>query len=214
MQEIINSFFQQLGVDKEVLLSYSVRILLVLLILYLSRLLHRFNKNLVLSLHAKKAIPPSMARTLIRVSRYTLIIVAALLVLQQLGMSITSFWAFISAVVAMIAVGFVAVWSIVSNVFSAVLLLGTRPFRIGDRIELVDAGTPEKGIKGTVINIGLIFIELKERQQHIIIPNNMVFQKFVRVTPGKKTFELRDQIFTEPSLLDPPADSGQEKTKP
>ena len=86
------------------------------------------------------------------ISRVIVLLIAGLFMLEQLGVSTGTVWAAVSAVLVMIAVGFVAVWSVLSNALCSMLLLIYAPFRVGDEVELVD---PANGFKlaGRVIDL-------------------------------------------------------------
>jgi small-conductance mechanosensitive channel len=106
--------------------------------------------------------------------------------------------------VAMIAIGFVAVWSVLSNILCTLMLLIFRPFRVGDEVEIVDPAMTA-GLSGVVRNINLMFTTLRTSNDGEVIdtqiPNNLFFQKLVRKKIGENTFSLEKQIFEQRSLL-------------
>ena len=57
------------------------------------------------------------------VARWVIIVVVILLGLQQLGVRVISLWTGLLTVSAMVAVGFIAMWSVLSNLLCAILLL-------------------------------------------------------------------------------------------
>jgi small-conductance mechanosensitive channel len=75
---------------------------------------------------------------------------------------------------------------VLSNTFCALLLLTTRPFRVGDYIEVLESGdTP--GLRGTVTAIHLIYTTLTENEPGAVssvlqVPNSLFFQRVVRRT--------------------------------
>jgi small-conductance mechanosensitive channel len=83
------------------------------------------------------------------------------------------------------AVAFFAAWSVLSNLFCALLIFTVRPFRIGDYIEVLD--TAEKpGAKGRVVDINLLYTTLEDHGAAVghtawlQIPNALIFQRVVR----------------------------------
>jgi small-conductance mechanosensitive channel len=93
-------------------------------------------------------------------------------------------WTAISGFVAVAAVAFFAIWSVLSNLFCAVLIFTVGPFRLGDRIEVLDA-SDKPGIKGRVVAINMLFVTLQELDDNqegalVQIPNTQFFQKSVR----------------------------------
>ena len=84
---------------------------------------------------------------------------------------------------AVAAVAFFAMWSVLSNLLCAVFIFTMGPFRIGDVVELVDT-TDKPGIKGRVTAINLMFTTLIEPAELggtlVQVPNSKFFQKSIR----------------------------------
>lgn len=134
-------------------------------------------------------VSPEVVRMLRRVMRWVALVLVLLVGLQELGM-LENAWAALTAVLAMVAIGFVAVWSVLSNALCTVLLLVFKPFRIGDHVEL-----PAEGIAGTAVDLNFAYTILRDEAGHLIqIPNNLFFQKVVRRQPQGGEIELEDQL--------------------
>ena len=117
---------------------------------------------------------------------------AVLLILQQFGL-LSNVWATMTAVLAMVAVGFVAVWSVLSNGLCSILLMVTKPFNVGDHVEL-----PGDNLGGKVIDFNLIFTTLREDDGSLVqVPNNTFLQKPVRCRQGTGTVTLDQQADRE-----------------
>jgi small conductance mechanosensitive channel len=100
-------------------------------------------------------------------SRYAILMLTFLLVVQQFGVQTTSLIAVLGA--AGLAVG-LALQGTLSNVASGVMLLILRPFRVGQFVEV--AG----GRQGTVREIGLFTSLLVTRDGvYVSIPNSQIF---------------------------------------
>jgi small-conductance mechanosensitive channel len=111
-----------------------------------------------------------------RILKWIIRLVALLLILSVLGVQLGGLWAILSTVFAMIAIGFVAVWSVLSNVSCTVIMLVSRPFHIGDEIEI--AGEP---IQGRVVDLNFVYTTLKDGDGRLIqVPNNLFFQKVIK----------------------------------
>ena len=92
------------------------------------------------------------------------------------GVSIENVWVSIAGILGLVAIGFFAVWSILSNIFAGIVLFFNRPFKIEDTIELL----PD-GIRGRVKDINGFFVLLEDEDGNTInIPNNLVFQKIMK----------------------------------
>lgn len=145
-------------------------------------------KQFLLRLCARAHMLPELQCFFLRGLRWIMITVVGLAVLQQVGVEIGVLWGLISAGIAMIAIGFVAVWSVLSNSTAAFILMMSRPFRIGDLIEVTEA-TGGPTVKGSVSDIDLVYTTIRERDEEgqetlLRIPNNVLLQKSVRVFPG------------------------------
>jgi small-conductance mechanosensitive channel len=93
---------------------------------------------------------------------------------------------------AFVAIGVVAVWSMLSHTTATMLLILLKPFRIFDWINF-----PGEEVGGKVTDLNLFFTLLdNEEGEHFIIPNNVFFQKTFRHVPGKskERIELHEQF--------------------
>jgi small-conductance mechanosensitive channel len=182
--------------------GYALFNILIILIVGLTAL--KFLQRLVTTLETKKVLAPPFVVFFNSVLRWFFVVILLLLVLQQIGVPLNSMWSAISAMIAMVAIGFVAVWSILSNLLSTLMLLVFQPFHIGDEIEIIDPGATS-GLIGRVRNINLMFTSLEKTKDDALliikIPNNLFFQRMIAVKIGHRTFDLNEQLFREKSLL-------------
>ena len=154
---------------------------------------------------SKNGFIPNQLRTTIQpIMKWLIIIISTLLVLGFFGVSVTSFWAALSGILVMVAIGFVAVWSVLSNILCSILLVIFSPFRVGDEIEIQDPAAPIT-IRGTVIGMSMFFTTLQTSDTQTTddaspltrVPNNLFFQKYVRCWPGKGTQSLKSYLADE-----------------
>lgn len=158
----------------------GIQILLILLAGYLlQRLVGRF----LTRLGERYPMPPELLMPLRGGLRWLIMGSAFVFVLGRLGVSATVLWTALSGFVAVAAVAFFAMWSVLSNLLCAILIYTIGPFRIGDVVELVDT-LDKPGVRGRVTAINLIFttlIELPEAGGALVqVPNSQFFQKSVR----------------------------------
>ena len=107
---------------------------------------------------------------------------ALMLVLERLGVSAEVLWTALTGFVAVAAVAFFAIWSVLSNMFCALLIFSMGPFRIGDIVEVIDSAD-KPGVKGRVMAINLFYTTLEDPEAAnalIQVPNSLFFQKSVR----------------------------------
>ena len=103
------------------------------------------------------------------------------LLLGVFGFNLGGLWTMLTTVMAMVAIGFIAVWSVLSNWLCTIVILLTRPFEIGDEVEFVG-----EEVRGRVINLNFIYTTLQTDDGAVMqIPNNLFFQRVMkRRTPA------------------------------
>lgn len=146
------------------------------IVVLLAFVLDRTASTALATLQRLDRLPESTTRIARRWFRGLLILLATLACVAIAGFQVESVWSFITTALALVAVGFVAVWSILSNILATFVILIWRPFYVGERIELV----PD-GVAGRVIDINFIYTILRtDEGERISVPNNMFAQKFIR----------------------------------
>lgn len=114
-------------------------------------------------------------------------IVAAMLVLEIWGVSVGGLWTLLVSAATIVGVGFLATWTMISNITASFFIAFWRPFHLGDTIEML----PEN-LRGRVIDRSLMFVVIRENSGTVIqIPNNLFFQKMFKVSSdsNKTLFE-------------------------
>ena len=130
-------------------------------------------------------LPASIGFALRKVLRWVTFLVAATLLLQVIGVFESVFTA-LAGVLTLVAAGFVAFWSVLSNLFCAIILLVARPFMIGDRLTFVG-----DDVTGTVCDFNLLFTTLKVDDGRMLqVPNNLFFQKMFLRGEGETRTDL------------------------
>ncbi len=109
--------------------------------------------------------------------RVSVLITAALSVLQTLGVSISGILAF--GGIGGIAVGFAAK-DLLANFFGGLMIYLDRPFSVGDWIR-----SPDRDIEGTVINIGWRLTEIRTFQQRPLYVPNSIFATIALENPSR-----------------------------
>ncbi|HEY5552138.1 MAG TPA: mechanosensitive ion channel family protein [Opitutaceae bacterium] len=165
-------------------------------------------------LAARTSLTPADVAPARNVLRWLVRVITAVIVLGVFGFELGGLWAMISTVLAMIAIGFVAVWSMLSNTSATVLLVLLRPFRVGDDLEL-----PSEGVHGRVIDLNFFFTTLVDHDgREWRVPNNLFFQKVVRRTAGSPAITLAAQLNSstpaQVGLPPPPPAKDSESRKP
>ncbi len=161
-------------------------IVVVLVAFLLSRVLRR----LIDKLRDTQSLSAAMAKRLQAVRQRVIVLITVLVLMQALGI-FDNAWAFISAGIAAVALGFVAMWSLLSNATAALLIMTFRPFRMGDTLELLDPNGAPMG--GRVLDMNLMYTTLGVPPEEgdapsdlraMRVPNNLFFQRVLRLRTG------------------------------
>ena len=115
-------------------------------------------------------------RFVYRIARVFTIIFAGFLLVYVWGFDPEKLWVLVTGFVGLVAIGFFAVWSLLSNIIAGFFLFLSDPFKINDEIEV-----PEVSLEGKVLDIRPLFVVLEEPSGHtVFVPNNVLFQKSFR----------------------------------
>ncbi|MGE8232750.1 MAG: mechanosensitive ion channel domain-containing protein [Stenotrophomonas sp.] len=162
-------------------INTGLGILLILVVAWLLRLLTR---RLLARLGRHYTLPAQIEMAIRRLSNFIIGTVALVAILQALNVQASVLWTAFTGFAAVGAVAFFAAWSVLSNIFCTFLIFTTRPFRLGDQIELLENGE-KPGLKGVVTDINLIYTTLHEVGGPVDgtlmqIPNSLFFQRGLR----------------------------------
>lgn len=173
--------------------------LFLLVVLVLTAFALRLVAHLVRWLAVRLQAPPLALRPLTVVGR-ALVLVLVVSTLAEHYFAV-DFFAALGGLLALIGIGFVAVWSTLSNVLCTLLLLTVRPFRVGDELELV----PDP-IRGRVVDLNLFFTTLQAEDGRLIqLPNNLFFQRVVVRRRAEVGVTLGEQFSRETEAVLPDA---------
>ncbi|MFB9068816.1 mechanosensitive ion channel family protein [Pseudofulvimonas gallinarii] len=160
-------------------------LVLTILVLLAAWLLKRILRRVIDEAGRRYQMPAAMVMAPKRLGGFVINVAALLLILQLLGVSGTVLWTAFTGFAAVGAVAFFAAWSVLSNLFCTLLIITTRPFRLHDRVELLENGE-KPGLKGEVIDINMVYTTLREDGEAgttLRVPNNLFFQRTIRRWP-------------------------------
>jgi small-conductance mechanosensitive channel len=140
-------------------------------------ILNRLTWRLLRGVEQRAGVSYEALLTITRLIASIFWIVAILLILNLWGVSVSGLWTLLVSAAAVIGVGFLAVWTIISNITASFFITIWRPFHLGHTIELL----PEN-LKGRVVDRNMMFTIVREEGGALLqIPNNLFFQKMFRV---------------------------------
>lgn len=114
------------------------------------------------------------------ISRYytvTLFLVFMFVEAFVVGTDVKDISVMFSSVFAVIGIGLFAIWSILSNVTSGIIMFFSFPYKVGDKIKIHDKDYP---IEAVIEDIRAFQLHLRvENGDLVTYPNNLILQKAV-----------------------------------
>jgi MscS family membrane protein len=168
-----SSFFEAVGPLREVAIIFAVAWFVI-------RFIRQAEKNII-SLREAKGEPVDITTldAITKLLRLSVMITAALVVLQTLGFSISGILAF--GGVGGIAIGFAA-RDLLANFFGGLMIYLDRPFSVGDWVR-----SPDREIEGTVERIGWRLTVIRTFDKRPLYVPNSVFANIAVENPSRMT---------------------------
>lgn len=154
-----------LNSNSELLIQYGVNIISAVLILFIGNIVAKMVANSVAKVLGKKKMDKAVVEFLHGIVRYTLFVIVLIAALSRIGVQTASVVAVIGA--AGLAIG-LALQGSLSNFAAGVLIVGFRPFKSGDYVEV-------GGVAGSVEAIQIFQTVLKTPDNKmVVVPNSGV----------------------------------------
>ena len=154
----------------EFFINYSFQILGAIIILLIGMYVARKVSTLVFNLCERKKLDITLSRFIASFVRIAIIVMVAIVVLGKLGISVTPFLAAVGAI--SLGAG-LAVQGLLSNYSAGLNIILTRPFVVGDTIQV-------QGVSGQVKEVHLAFTILtNEDDVEITIPNKHIVGEII-----------------------------------
>jgi small conductance mechanosensitive channel len=138
-----------------------------ILIFFIGMFVARKVSNLILKLMIKRKVETTIAQFGSRLLYYLMVILVMMAVLNQLWVPTSSLLAVLGGM--SLAIG-LSMRSSLSNLASGLLLVLFRPFKVGDSIKI-------SSYTGTVIDIQILYTQIKTSQQQTVTMPNDQFMK-------------------------------------
>ncbi|WP_272166012.1 mechanosensitive ion channel family protein [Vibrio diabolicus] len=156
-------------------LGYKVLMGIIVLIAY--RILKRIVNRAILNLATSKGVKKARLSFIQRCFNVVLLFLTASVFAIITGIGYGDVSLFLSSIFAVLGVAFIAQWSILSNITASFLIFFVFPYRVGDRIKVVDK---DEDISGEIQEISIFHVLIKHDNGNLITyPNNQILQKAV-----------------------------------
>ncbi len=159
--------------DQTILKKVLISVATVIVIQIVSYLFKRIAKKT----HKNYNIRRSRYFAIKRILSTFFFILTLLFLILIWNVDVKNLWVSLTSVLALVAIAFFAVWSLVGNILAGVIVYFTSPFKVEDIIEIM----PDE-IRGTVLAINTFYTVLIDEENHYInIPNSLLFQRYIKV---------------------------------
>lgn len=140
---------------------------------------HFFTKKVVRNFLKKFRFTAQRRKLTIRIVNLLLSIIAIVFIAGIWGVKQTDMVLFISSVMTVLGIAFVAQWSLLSNITAALVLFFNHPLRIGDHIKIIEK---DFIIEGIITDITFFFVQIKTSdKERVSISNTIFIQKTISV---------------------------------
>ncbi|MBD8514600.1 mechanosensitive ion channel family protein [Photobacterium sp. 2_MG-2023] len=154
-------------------LAYNLFIILAFLIVY--AIAKRVINLWLTRLGKTKMVSEARVRFISRVLSSVVFFVLFSVAVISLGLGYSDISLFFSSAFAVLGVALFAQWSMLSNVTASVLIFFVFPYRIGDRVKVVDK---DDDISGVINDITMFHVIIERTDGSLVTyPNNIILQK-------------------------------------
>ncbi len=163
----------------EGIMSYKVQILVTFILLMVIFGLNSLSKRAIRRFGKTSAIDMNNRKIIFYLSNLFFYGLAVIVITLIWGVNLQEFSVFISSFLAIVGIGFVAQWSILSNLTASVILFFSHPLRLGDRVRVMDK---DFDWTGKVEDISGFYLFMRtDDGRKISIPTNLVIQKGIEI---------------------------------
>lgn len=146
--------------------------------------------TLITKISRRKGINLARIHLMNRYVSVTLFIIALLIIPFIFGTDLKDLTLIFSSIFAVMGIGLFAIWSILSNVTSGVIMFFSFPYKVGDKIQIHDKDFP---IEGIIEDIRAFQLHLRLNNGDLVTyPNNLMLQKAVTLIQKDAIDELFD----------------------
>ncbi|MBS9876043.1 mechanosensitive ion channel family protein [Vibrio sp. 665] len=176
--------------------SLGYKLLMGIFVLIAYRILKRIVNRAILNLATTKGVKKARLSFIQRCFNVALLFLTASIFAIITGIGYGDVSLFLSSIFAVLGVAFIAQWSILSNITASFLIFFVFPYRVSDRIKVVDK---DEDICGEIQEISMFHVLIKHDNGNLITyPNNQILQKAVLKLAKNKPepSKVKSRIYT------------------
>lgn len=139
----------------------------------ISKMLNRFIRDA----SVRDALGDARVPYVTRIMNIAMVFCCLVVLCLILGLGYSEIWVFLSSIFAVVGIALFAQWSILSNVTASMIIFFGFPYRVHDRIKILDK---DYEMTGVIIEISMFHVILQREDGNLITyPNTLILQKAV-----------------------------------
>tara|TARA_R110002012_G_scaffold242788_1_gene417233 strand:- start:59191 stop:59736 length:546 start_codon:yes stop_codon:yes gene_type:complete len=155
--------------------NYKSEILASIILLILLIIIRIIAKTLIKKIGHKAGINDARTHLITRYATVTLVLIWILVETMIFGAQLKELALIFSSVFAVIGIALFAIWSILSNITSGIIMFFNFPYKVGDKILIHDKDFP---IEAIIEDIAAFQLHLRlDNGDLVTYPNNLILQK-------------------------------------
>jgi small-conductance mechanosensitive channel len=159
--------------------THILKIIQTAIVLVVLIIMHIATRRVINNMLKKFHFTLQRRKLTLRMINLLLTIVSIVFISAIWGVRQADIVVFISSVMAILGIAFVAQWSLLSNITAGLILFFNHPLKIGDRIKILEK---DFVIEGIVNDITFFFIHIKtDNKEKITISNTVILQKTISI---------------------------------
>jgi len=170
-QEFMN-FLQDItshGVFSKLIIVFSCLIAFSLASKLLDRIIH--------DVSVRRALGDLRVLYMTRLMKIGMVFLCIVVMCLVLGLGYSEISVFLSSIFAVVGIALFAQWSILSNITASMIIFFSFPYKVNDRIKILDK---DDDMSGVIIEITMFHVILKREDGNLITyPNTLILQKAV-----------------------------------
>lgn len=166
------NFLQEItshGVFSKLLIIFGCIIVFSLASKLLDRVIH--------DVSVRRALGDLRVLYITRLTKIGMVFLCIVVMCLILGLGYSEISVFLSSIFAVVGIALFAQWSILSNVTASMIIFFSFPYKVGDRIKILDK---DDDMSGLIVEITMFHVILKRDDGNLITyPNSLMLQKAV-----------------------------------
>jgi small-conductance mechanosensitive channel len=159
--------------------THFVKIIETVIVIVVLIVTHIFTRRSINNILKKIHFSLQRRKLTLRMINLLLTITSIVFIAAIWGVKQTDIVVFISSIMAILGIAFVAQWSLLSNITAGLILFFNHPLKIGDHIKILEK---DFIVEGIVNDISFFFIHIKtENNEKITISNTVILQKTISI---------------------------------